>query len=181
VGAAEQGVRIERLAERHAIDRFTCGQAELDEYLQRHALNNRSRHLSTTYVALVGDEVTGFATIAPSQVSSAELTPATRRGLPRYPLPTMTLARLATHVESRGAGVGRQLLLHALLEATRMATEFGCVGVRVAAKPDAVGFYQQFGFVPLEPSVSAPVDASEQPTHLFLALNRIEDALRPRA
>jgi predicted GNAT family N-acyltransferase len=180
VGAADRAVRIERLAERHAIDRFNCGQPELDDYLQRHALSNQSRHLSTTYVALAGDEVVGFVTIAPSQISSAELTPATRRGLPRYPLPTMTLARLATHVERRGVGLGSQLLRHTLLEASRMATEFGCIGVRVAAKPNAVGFYQQFGFVPLKPSVSTPVDASEQPTHLILALNRIEDALRPQ-
>jgi GNAT superfamily N-acetyltransferase len=179
VGAPDHVARIERLTERHAVNRFSCGQAELDEYLQRHALSNQSRHFSATYVALVGDEVAGFVTIAPSQVSSTELTSASRRGLPRYPLPTMTLARLATHFERRGAGVGRQLLRHALLEATRMATEFGCIGVRVAAKPNAVGFYQQFGFVPLKPSVSMPVDASEQPTHLFLAVNRIADALSP--
>jgi len=132
-------------------------------------------------VALVGDEVAGFVTIAPSQVTSTELTSAARRGLPRYPLPTMTLARLGTHVERRGVGLGHQLLRHALIEAARMAAEFGCVGVRVAAKPSAVGFYKQFGFVPLKPGVSAPVDASEQLTHLFLALNRIEDALRPQA
>ena len=60
-----------------------------------------------------------------------------------------------------------------------MAAEFGCVGVRVLAKPDARGFYERFGFVAMEPAVGIPVDASAQSTHLFLPLNRIEDALHP--
>jgi len=59
VGAVDQAVRIQRLTECHAVDRFTCKQAGLDEYLQRRALSNQARHLSTTYVALVGDEVAG--------------------------------------------------------------------------------------------------------------------------
>ena len=173
-------VRIERLVGHHAVDGFSCGQTELDVYLQRHALSNQSMRLSTTYVALVGSRVTGFVTLAPSQISSAELPSPARRGLPRYPLPTMTLARLASDLEWRGAGVGLLLLRHAFLEAARMAAEFGCLGVRVAAKPDALGFYERFGFVRLEPTTGAPVDASEQLTHLFLPLDRIEDALRPR-
>lgn len=62
-----------------------------------------------------------------------------------------------------------------------MATELGCVGIRVAAKTEAIGFYKRFGFVLLETSVLAePVEASSHVQHLFLPIDRIQDAMEPR-
>jgi len=61
-----------------------------------------------------------------------------RRGLPRYPLPVLRLARLAVAVTAQQRGVGSALLRHVFLLALRMAEELGCVGILVDAKSDAV-------------------------------------------
>ena len=62
-----------------------------------------------------------------------------------------------------------------------MATELGCVGIRVGAKTDAIGFYKRFGFALLETSVMAePVEGPSQLQHLFLPIDRIQDAMEPR-
>jgi GNAT superfamily N-acetyltransferase len=172
-----QDLRVERLAGTHVLGQFDCGEPALNDYLKRFAFQSQTEHYAVTYVAVSAARAVGFVTIAPSQITRAELMAADDR-MPRYPLPALTLARLATDGAWRGVGVGTMLLRHALLEALRMAEEFGCMGIRLAAKPDAVGFYERFGFVPLTSHASAgerPGDSA--PTPMFLPLNQVEDAL----
>jgi predicted N-acetyltransferase YhbS len=165
-------VAIERLTDRHDLGAFESGVHELDDYLRRHALENQSAHFGVTHVAVSMSEIAGFVTVSPSQIECADVTLASARRLPRYPLPTLTLARLAVDRRWQGMGVGTMLLRFALREALRMAEEFGCIGVRVKAKPDAVDFYARFGFIGLR----LDLGGAEGAQHLFLALNQIEDA-----
>jgi hypothetical protein len=60
-----------------------------------------------------------------------------------------------------------------------MARDYGCVGVAVDAKPDAVDFYKQYGFVSLD-VVEGQSDARPAPTPMFLAIRPIQDALGPK-
>jgi Uma2 family endonuclease len=50
----------------------------------------------------------------------------------------LRLARLAVDESPRGHGVGSALLRHVFILALKMSEEYGCVGVLVDAKPDAV-------------------------------------------
>lgn len=170
-------IRIERLSADHARDGFDSGERALDEYLRAFALQNQAACFGVTYVAVSGTDVVGYVTVASSQIERSELTDALARRLPRYPLPTMTIARLATDVRWRGLGVGAALLRFALSEALRMAREFGCVGVRLESKPDAVGFYEMHGFVRLSRGEAGP-SGERATTSMFLPLNQIEDAVR---
>ncbi|MDD5390567.1 MAG: hypothetical protein PHD37_14590 [Gallionellaceae bacterium] len=51
-----------------------------------------------------------------------------------------------------------------------MSADFGCVGLLVDAKPEAVGFYATFGFLPLTPVTG---ESSMQPVPLFLAIQKL--------
>ena len=77
----------------------------------------------------------------------SDLPIATRRKLPQYPLPVLRLARLAVDETAQRQGIGVALLRFALRLALAMANDYGCVGVVVDAKPDAVAFYARYGFV----------------------------------
>ena len=79
----------------------------------------------------------------------------------------MRLARLA--VDQQGKGVGRQLLNATLALAQRLAQTVGCVGLVVDAKPDAVTFYEGFGFVQLDADAGQLGDRPE-PVPMFLEL-----------
>ena len=59
--------------------------------------------------------------------------------------------------------------------ALQMAGDFGCIGLVVDAKPAAVSFYRQFGFVPLE-VMEGHSPARPQRTAMFLPLSEIEAA-----
>lgn len=97
-----------------------------------------------------------------------------RRRLPGYPLPVLRLARLAVDQRMRRQGVGRQLLRAVLLLAREMAGRFGCVGVLVDAKPDALDFYRRYGFEELE-IVEGGLGDHPSPVPMFLPLGSIPD------
>lgn len=152
---------------------FRSGHIDLDRFFQRYAGQNQFRHhIGTTWVAVTEGRILGFATISAAHLEVGELPDAWRRKLPAYPLPVLRLARLAVAADARGMGVGRSLLRVVFTLAWRMADEFGCVGVVVDAKSEAVGFYERLGFGVLESARGALGDRP-QPTPMFLGLGAI--------
>jgi predicted N-acetyltransferase YhbS len=125
-----------------------------------------------TYVALEDRRILGFATIAPGHIEIDGLPASARRKLPRYPLPVLRLARLAVDESARGQGLGGQLLRFVLELAVRMAKDYGCAGVVVDAKPDAVDFYAKYGFFHVD-AVEGRADTRPQPSAMFLSMRAI--------
>jgi len=159
---------------------FHSGDPDLDRFLVKYAGQNQFRHhIGTTYVVAEENRILGYATVAAAHLEIDDLPKGLLRKLPRYPLPVLRLARLAVHSMARKRGLGKQLLRHVLLLALTMSKEYGCVGLVVDAKPDAVEFYTQFGFSALE-VVEGQKPSRPEPTPLFLPLDLIERVLEPR-
>lgn len=152
---------------------FRSGNIDLDRFFQRFAGQNQFRHhIGTTYVAIEKSAILGFATLSVAEVVVADLPAAMRKRLPQYPLPALRLARLAVDERAQGRGVGSALLRAVFALAHRMALDFGCIGVIVDAKPDAVAFYEKLGFVPLNTRAGQLGDRPE-PLPLFLEIGAI--------
>jgi GNAT superfamily N-acetyltransferase len=166
-------ISIRRLRPDDDRSRFRSGNIDLDRFLQRFAGQNQFRHhVGTTYVAVDDGIILGFATVAPSEIAGDELPETRRKRLPRYPLPVLRLARLASHEDARGRGVGSTLLRAVFTLTLQMADDFGCVGLVVDAKPDAIAFYEKLGFVRLETRAGLLGDRPE-PSPMFLELGAI--------
>src|SRR5215813_1252951 len=72
---------------------FRSGDEGLDRFFHRYAGQNQFRHyLGVTYVAVDGNRVVGFATAAARQVDIEGLPERVQKKLPRYPLPTQSMA-----------------------------------------------------------------------------------------
>ncbi len=159
--------------------RFRSGDADLDRFLRAYAGQNQfRRHLATTYVALESGRLLAYVTVAAGQIEVETLPVAERRGLPRYPLPILRLARLAVDEGVQGLGLGKEMLRFVFHLALRMMEGFGCVGVCVDARPASVRFYEQYGFVPID-LVIGGADLRPTPQPLFLAISRIQAATNP--
>jgi GNAT superfamily N-acetyltransferase len=164
-------LHIAKLVRRHAVERFTCGQPELDRFLIRHALQAQQTHSSQTYVALKNDDVIGYYTIVAGEVRHADAPARVAKGMPRHPIPLLVLARLAVHSESQGKGIGAGLLLDALGRTLQVADMVGVRALAVHAKDDrAAAFYRHFGFA------QSPTDAR----HLFMIIKDIRLAAERR-
>lgn len=155
---------------------FRSGDADLDRFLVKYAGQNQFRyHLGTTYVACGAGRILGYATLAPGQIEVDRLPARRRKRLPGYPLPILRLARLAVDIAAQGQGIGTALLRFVFRLALRLADEYGCTGVVVDAKPDAVTFYEGLGFFALE-VLEGHGAARPMPTSLFLPIGDIRAA-----
>src|SRR5262249_45684798 len=125
---------------------FHSGDADLDRFFKRYAGQNQFKHhVGTTYVAAEDECLVGFATVAAAQIEFRDI-PSTKQGrLPRYPLPVLRLARLAVDQSAQGRGVGLTLLKAVFSLAQAMSSDYGCVGIVVDAKPQAIEFYTRYG------------------------------------
>ena len=76
-------------------------------------------------------------------------TPRVVKGMPRYPVPVVLLARLAVDVTVTGRGLGAWLLRDAMLRALAAADTIGVRAMLVhAIDDDARKFYLRHGFEP---------------------------------
>jgi len=160
-------VVIELLGKQHNRNGFDCGDAALNEFLQRQAGQQQRRGFGKTYVALADDGVTviGFVTVSAGQIATASL-PAQSK-LPRHPAPILRIGRLAVDVQHQGKGTGQDMLAFALRLAVEFSQRVGLYAVVVDAKHDkAKAFYTKLGFI-------ACVDS---PLSLYLPVATLEQA-----
>lgn len=131
---------------------FSCGVAELDEYLHRLAGQHRRRGISTVFVlvdSLAPSLVLGYYTLSAAEVDSAELREADRRKLPRYPVPCFRMGRLACRADRQGQGFGKLLIACAVDRCLQARKHVAAYALIVDAKDDkAAAFYSHYGFVP---------------------------------
>ena len=165
---------VRRLVPEDDRSEFRSGNADLDRFFVRYAGQNQFRHhIGTTYAAVDdASAISGYATVVASEISPGAIQAPSRKRLPRYPVPVLRLARLAVDERAKGQGVGRLLLQAVLALAAKMAADFGCIGVVVDAKPEAVAFYEKLGFVPLE-VIAGELGDRPQPLPMFLELGQI--------
>jgi GNAT superfamily N-acetyltransferase len=158
--------RIEKLARRHEVDDFDCGQEGLNRFLIRFALISQQANASQTYVGLADNTVVGFYTLVVSEVSYDDAPERLKKGLARHPVPLMLLARLAVSHEWQGKGVGAGLLKDAMCRTMQAADIAGIRAFAVHAKDDeARTFYEHFGFI------QSPTD----PLHLFILIKDLRN------
>lgn len=162
-------LRIELLDGTHDRAGFDCGAEALNRYLKETARQHVVKGISMTWVAV--DEqstgpkpVLGFFTLSLCQVVADGVPSAWAKKLPRQ-IPAMRLGRLAIASEEQGRGLGKVLLVEALLRVAKIGALAGGIGLFVDAKDEeASRFYRHFGFEP----------TPGQPLVLFLRMQTLQ-------
>ena len=127
---------------------FSCGDHELDKYLQMFARQNHKKGIDKSFVAISNECVIGFYTISMSNIEFVDLLDAHKKGLPKYPIPVAKIGRLAVDMQFQGKKIGTALLIDALGKIKEASTVVAAYAVIVDAKNEkAKKFYESFGFV----------------------------------
>ena len=133
----------------HPLTGFASGNAQLDEWLQRHA-RTATGHGTRTYVVVNVDHlVVGYFALAPHLLSRAQAPKRLSRGAPEQ-IPAILLAKLALDSSVHNQGLGAELLVAALDVIVVAGRRVGGRLVVVDAIDDAArSFYQHHDFQPL--------------------------------
>ena len=159
---------VRKLAALDQVDAFDCGQAALNQFLQRYALVNQKVNSAQTYVCCQGDVAVGFYSLAVGSVDPEAAPSRVMKGLARHPVPVMILARLAVDKGHQRKGLGQALLKDALLRTAHAADIAGIRCLLAHAKDEAARqWYASWEFEP------SPTD----PYHLFLMLKDLKGML----
>jgi len=160
------------ISKAHDRESFDCGEAELNEFLRRHARQNHEKGGAKTFVAAPvddGNRVLGFYSLSPASIDYARTPALVKKGLARYDVSVFRLGRLAVDRTVQGQGLGGQLLLAAGRRCLRAAAEVGGVAILIDAKNErVVAWYEGYGALPL----------LDDPRSLILPLATVEAALK---
>lgn len=143
----------ESIANRHDRKPFDCGNAEMNDFLQRYARQSHEQGGAKTFLVVdVGDpkRILGFYSLSPASLAYGRVPPSLLKGLARHEVPGFRLARLATHIDLQGQGLGGQLLAAAAKRCLMASVEVGGVVLIIDAKNDrAAQWYTSYGAIPL--------------------------------
>lgn len=151
---------------RHERGPFRCGQPMLDRFIRELVTQYEKRQLGRTFVLVRPDSpiVLGYYTLAASSLAFEVVPKSLARHLPKHPIPTVLLARLAVDQSMQGQGLGADLLMNALERAAALSASLGIHFVEVDVIDDAARqFYERYGFTPLV----------DQPLHLVMAMGTV--------
>jgi len=149
----------------HIVKNFDCGHEALNVFIQRYAAKQQKKCVGRTFVIVNSiQEIIGFYTLSTGSVGHHEAPEILTAGLPKYPIPTVTLGRLAVHKLQQGFGLGGRLLKDALSRVLSAAENLGIVAIIVHAKDEnAINFYKKYGFISFD----------KEPQTLFLQIKTI--------
>lgn len=131
---------------------FDCGFPALNLYLRNYALQNQKRGIVRNYVTTHADDkvIVAYYSLVYSSIDQKLLPPKPVKGLGKYGIPVMLLARLAVDYREHGKGLGKGLLKDAILRTMQAAEIAGLKLLLVHAKGEAAAdFYRKHGFEPI--------------------------------
>lgn len=146
---SEAPFRVAPLDAKQDRSTFRSGSEPLDRYLREQVGQDVRRRVAACFVALSGERIAGYYTLASASLLLTDLPSSLGRKLPRYPtVPAVRMGRLAVDRTYQGQGLGGALLADALDRAMR--AEIAAYALLVDAKDAAAAaFYRHHGFVAL--------------------------------
>ena len=157
---------------RHDRSRFDYGEPVLDERLKRCAGQSRRRDTAATWVIANADGVVvAYASLSMTGIDLSAAPAPVAKSSPD-PVPALLVGRLAVDRSVAGLGVGAALVAHVLATAVELNKTAACRAVVLTAlNAAALGWWQRFGFEPLDPDDPDGLD-------LYLLTADIEATLR---
>jgi ribosomal protein S18 acetylase RimI-like enzyme len=160
---------FEPLKKKHHRESFTSGDAALDDWFRKRALQDVKRDISRVFVAIDDTGVAGFYSLSAFTLALDRLPTELARKLPRYDaIPAALIGRLARAERLRGRGIGELLLADAIKRVLAVEESMAIFAIVVDSKNDSTTkFYRTFGFS----------EFPDTPNHLFLLTSTAREAI----
>ena len=159
---------IKPLNQTHDRESFKSGKIVLDNYIKNYAKQDIKRNISRTFVVSFEDspkKIIGYYSLSANSLEPALLPEQQIKKLPKNPLHVSLLGKLAVDQKFQSQGLGKILLIDALIKIYVASQTIAVYAVIVdALNEDARIYYEKYGFISLP----------NNPLKLFLPLSTIE-------
>lgn len=135
------------LSEGSDLHSFRCSDNDLNEFLRDDALYYQQERLASTRLSYYHGTLVGYFTLVNDSIFADAITGEDgdrRFEARRYP--AIKIARLATHDDYTGRGIGMHMVTKATSVVVKLSKYTGCRIITVDAKSGREPFYEQFGF-----------------------------------
>lgn len=140
---------VELLTAGHDRASFDCGVPALNTFLKQYALQNQQGNFVRTYVCRRSEKILGYFSLTFGEARPESAPAPLTKGMGKYRVPAMILARLAVDLSFQGQGLGEALLKNAIMRTKQAAHIAGLKAIIVHAKDSkAQAFYSNYGFIP---------------------------------
>jgi len=131
------------------LDRFNCGDDDLNSFLKSDAFIYEEKKIAKTYIVLYQNEPIGFFSICADAIRLSREERFDEFGVekPHADYPAIKIARLAVSKSHSDKGVGTYMVKQAVGKTIGLSEQVGCRFVTVDAYPAAIRFYEGCGFV----------------------------------
>lgn len=141
----------EPLGSEHPLEGFDCGVDPLNSWLLERSRQAGGVGSARTFVVADQEQarVIGYHALTVASIEHEDAVSRVSKGMPKHPIPTVLLARLAVDRSVQGKGIGAFLLRDAM-QRTVAASSSGGLGIRAmlvhALDDSARSFYLKYGF-----------------------------------
>jgi predicted GNAT family N-acyltransferase len=164
------------LSSEHNIRSFKCKNELYTRFLKRDAIEALDECVTSTHLVYYKKEVlVGFFSLVNDIIQGDQIKDGdTKPGYRYETYPAMKIARLATHKDWEGKGIGPFMLMSSIAFAIRQNQISACRFITVDAINDRVSFYIKYGFVVIEEEVG------EKTTLMYLNYSAILKMIQRR-
>lgn len=153
-------IQLRRLDENDKVEKFDCGDDDLNDFILTDAPLYFRVRLATSYVLenRISGEVIGYFSLAHDRISLTDFPSNSAynrfrrqffsQGKMFKSYPALKICRLATSKSCRGEGLGT-MIVNMIIASYRNDNKAGCRFITVDAYADALSFYYKQGFMPL--------------------------------
>jgi len=153
------------------VSSFTCGVKDMDEFIQKEALDFQKERLGVTYLFMHVDDLVGFATLSMADLKREKMDAQHRLQSKIENYPALLIGQLAVCEGLQGQDVGTFICDFCFDRALKFSKLVGCRFMFVNALESADGFYLKYGFVLL------PKQEGREQKVMFLDISKATEPL----
>lgn len=137
---------------------FDCGNEMINTFVHKSLKKRVKRNFSQAYVLLDEKETfVGFYTLDTFAITRELFDDSNKpTGVPPM-LPVIKLSMLGVSKDFQQQGIGQRLLKDAIHKVYAISEIAGCAGIYLLSEENAVGFYEELGFIKLKESTPMPM------------------------
>jgi GNAT superfamily N-acetyltransferase len=154
------------------VKNFCCTDEQLNDFFQNDALSDHRNLYSITHLVKQQDQIIGFFTLITDTIDIKNVDGSAFSDYQYSKLPAIKIARLATHKDYEGRGIGKYMIASIFEIVSSLTRDVGCSVITVDAKQNAIGFYKKYAFS----EAKSRTDSETKPMYLNIR-QLIQDSL----